>query len=202
MLRELVNVSHEQIRFVHWDSAVPKVGCITAVPSGLHARVQLRYFIENFKLQAYEGRKQLILVYHHADDETAELVKQYADGSNIKAVAARGEGAFPSTEALRFGAWSSDADVIAHWELDEFHHIDRLSVQVRAMALSQKPVSLFKEPATDKEATPETSYDTSWGRVETLAGEATWMRTYWSPLRHLEHSLLKVHAHQIVQVQM
>merc|ERR1719247_3392498 len=112
----------------------------------------MMYFINNFRLQDYEGSRQLVLVYHHADPDAAELVRTYADGSYIKGLAAQGNETFPSAAALRYGAWSSDADVIARWDFEEWHDPSRLSMQVRALAMAAKPASVLAsdaQPRTD-----------------------------------------------------
>jgi len=134
----------QQLHQGHWQGKVPKVGCITAIPSGREARVRMRFFIDNFKLQDYEGPRELILVYHNTDDEAVHLVKTYADGTSIKGIAARGDDTFPSSMALRYGAWFSDSDIIARWELDAFHHPRRLAMQVRALATSSRPACLLQ----------------------------------------------------------
>jgi len=170
---------------------IPKVGCITVIPSGKAARFHMRYFIDNWQLQSYEGPKQLIIVYHHADEEAKELAKKYADGSHIKAVAAFGMGEFPSAGDLRFGAWSSDADVVARWEFSEFHFPEQLSMQVRAMAASARPASILKD-----------HNQTEMGREDSLIGEKSWMREHWYPMLGGERDVLSgARAHQIVQVE-
>jgi len=135
------------------------------------------YFIDNFKLQDYEGPRQLVLVYHYLDSDAAELVQKYADGTNIKGVAARGgdlpsNADFPSNAALRYAAWTADADVIARWEFDDWHDPSRLSMQVRAMAATSRPASIL----ANKLGFPD-------GVVvdKSLAGQRSWMKAYWKP---------------------
>merc|ERR1719333_1840236 len=122
---------------------IPKVACITVVPCGEMAQVWMKHFIKNFRMQNYEGPRELVLVYHHEDTETARLVAQHANGVSIKAVAAMSE-EYPSATAFRFGAWKSDADVVARWDFDVWHNPKQLSMQVRALALSGRPASVLK----------------------------------------------------------
>merc|ERR1719454_2132706 len=102
------------------------------------------YFINNFRLQDYEGPRQLVLVYEYTDAEAAELARKYVDGYYIKAVATRSE-KFPSTESLRYGAWSSDADVIAQWDFDEWHDPSRL-VHASSSDGHDIPTSMHDQP--------------------------------------------------------
>merc|ERR1719401_2551455 len=94
-------------------------------------------------LQDYEGATELILLYHHADEQAAALVEQYSNGSSIRGVVARGGAVFPTTADLRYAAWTARADIIANWDFLEFHLPDRLSVQVRAMAVGRRPASVL-----------------------------------------------------------
>lgn len=149
----------------------------------------MMYFVDNFKLQDYEGERQLLLVYHHDDTDAAELVKQYANGVTIKGVAARSGSAqeFPNSQALRYGAWSADADVIARWEFEEWHDPSRLSMQVRALAATARPGCILgrkpeqstigntAEPTNGATAEKSVVADTS------LAGSRSWMKVYWKP---------------------
>eukprot|EP00928_Gymnodinium_smaydae_P079941 TRINITY_DN63767_c0_g1_i1.p1 TRINITY_DN63767_c0_g1~~TRINITY_DN63767_c0_g1_i1.p1 ORF type:complete len:722 (+),score=164.19 TRINITY_DN63767_c0_g1_i1:59-2224(+) len=199
--RELLTVPRESIRSAHWNGMIPKVACVTIIPFGGSAkkvflRNYMKYFIDNFRFQSYEGSKQLIFVYHHTDAEAAAVVKAYADGTFIRAVAARGEDQLPSTAAYRFGAWSSDADIIARWELGVWHHPERLSMQIRAMAFSKRPASVLIAEGDEAAETPA-----KLGRIGTLAGEVAWMREHWAPLLDEEEVVLSgAQAHHVAQV--
>merc|ERR1719271_890648 len=92
------------------------------------------------------------------DQDVAELVKQYADGTFVKSVAVPHGGDFPSTTGLRYGAWSAgDADIIARWNFDEWHHPRRLAMQVRALAKSSRAVSVLKRWTVMRAASVEPS---------------------------------------------
>jgi hypothetical protein len=149
----------------------------------------MMYFIDNFRLQDYEGSRQLVLVYHFEDEVAGRLAHSYANGTdNIKAVAAHGNDTFPSNSALRYGAWSSDADVIAHWDFDEWHDPSQLSMQIRAMAFASKPASVLKPD--------EKSSETELGKEGTahgfsLVGERSWMKRFWHPYLQAEDHVLK-----------
>merc|ERR1719203_588528 len=99
------------------------------------------HFINEFYLQDFEGHYELIFVYHYKDLETARLVQIFAHDSRIKGVAARDDGEFPSSTAMRFGAWSAadDVQVIAQWDFGKRHNPKRLSLQVHALAFSSRP---------------------------------------------------------------
>jgi hypothetical protein len=136
----------------------------------------MMYFINNFRLQDYEGPRQLVLVYEHTDKEAAELVRSYVDNSYITAVATRGV-EFPSAAALRYGAWSSHADIVARWDFDEWHDPSRLSMQIRAMAMTSRPACMIKHPhEVDKDDEGKVVPITS-----SLAGERSWMDKHWRP---------------------
>lgn len=180
-----------------WAGKIPKVAAITPFKSSLAARIQLKYFIENFRMQHYEGVSQLVLVYHKNDREAAGLAALYADGASVKAVAAQGEEQdFPSTTDLRFGAWSAkDADVIAHWPFNEWHHPSRLSLQVRAMAFSARPACVFKAATND--TADLAASDAS------LVGDAAWMREHWHPWMQEQTVVLhSAQAFHIVELDM
>mmetsp|Transcript_90864 Transcript_90864/g.143544 ORF Transcript_90864/g.143544 Transcript_90864/m.143544 type:complete len:541 (-) Transcript_90864:3-1625(-) len=187
----LVIASWEDLHARKWSGKKPHVACITMVPGGTHSVHHMMYFINNWKLQDWES-KELVLVYQHSDKRLAKVVQKYVDGKSIKAVAAR-DGKFPSTAAMRFGAWSVKTDIIARWDFDEWHHPEQLTLQVNAMAFTSRPASLLQPKgthggnATDREAT--------------LLGEAKWMREEWYPfLNHGSDVLEENKAHHIVQV--
>lgn len=179
----------KDLRGARWAGMIPKVSCITVIPRGRASKIRMSHFIENFHVQEYEGPQQLVLVYHHADEEARKLVSTYADGSYIKGTAAFGEG---STLAFRYGAWVSDGDVVARWDFDDFHHPWRLSLQVRALALASRPASFFRQPGSSQSADIVAS---------SLLGERAWMREHWHPLLSVEGaSLQSLHASQMVEV--
>jgi hypothetical protein len=169
-------VLRRDLRHLHWTGAIPKVACITAIQSSRHTRARMMYFINNFRLQDYEGPRQLVFVYEHTDTEAAELVRSYVDNSYIMAVATRGV-EFPSAAALRYGAWSSDADIVARWDFDEWHDPSRLSMQIRAMASTSRPACMIRHPhEVDKHDEGKMVPITS-----SLAGERSWMDKHWRP---------------------
>jgi hypothetical protein len=187
----LVIASWEDLHARKWSGKKPHVACITMVPRGTHSVHQIMYFVNNWKLQDWES-KELVLVYQHSDKRLAKVVHEYVDGKSVKAVAAR-DGEFPSTAAMRFGAWSVKADIIARWDFDEWHHPQQLTLQVNALAFTSRPASLLQPKgthganATDREAT--------------LLGEAKWMREEWYPfLNHGSDVLEENKGHHIVQV--
>lgn len=185
-------VTREEAQGAHWAGMIPKVACITAITSGFHAKIQMKYFINNFHLQNYEGPRQLVFVYHHTDLEAAKLVQRYSDGVSIRGVAARNNESFPSTQGLRYGAWITDADVIARWDFEEWHHPNRLSLQVRALALSTRPACVVQQAAG-------TTHSLS--REASIVGEAVWMRRHWRPMAANESEVLdSVQADRVVQL--
>jgi len=192
-------VLRHDVRHMHWAGDIPKVACITVIHSSRHTKARMMYFINNFRLQDYEGPRQLVLVYHHTDTDAARLVRSYADASYIKGVATHGVNEFPSAAALRFGAWSSDADVIARWDFDEWHDPSRLSMQIRAMAMASRPACIIRQPHEphkndEEKRTPSTS---------SLAGERTWMDKHWHPFLEGERTVLETsHAVQMVELDM
>jgi len=170
-------VDRSELEAARWAGMIPKVACVTAIRSGPFAATRLKLLINRFRQQTYEGPSQLILVYHYGDAGAADLVRLYADGSYIKAVSSLDNGEFPSTIAMRFGAWSADdAQVIVQWNFEERHHPDLLSLQVRALAYSGRPGCLLRERSSGA------SFQ------ETLAGEAKWMQKNWYPFLSKQQS--------------
>jgi hypothetical protein len=183
---------------------IPKVACVSVVPSGREAKYQIKYFINNFRLQTYEGPRQLVLVYDHNDKAAKQLVSQYADGVYIRSAAARSDGnSWPSTTAYRFGAYVADADVIARWDFDAWHHPDRLSMQVRALAHKNRPVNrllawTLRNGTKDVRAEPDESVGET-----SLVGEKVWMSEHWYPLLGDETSTVtSAHLRSLVQLDM
>jgi len=173
-------VSQKQVQFAKWQGRIPKVACIAAIPSGSDAQFRLKYFLDNFALQTYEGPRQLILVYQSSNTKLDELVRENADGRYIKAAALNDRfndhGKFPSTAALRYGAFLADADIIAHWSFDEWHHPQRLEWQVRALAKVVRPVSLISTHYVN-----ETTLSDAVLSETSFVGEASWAQLQWMP---------------------
>lgn len=156
-----------------WEGQPPKVACVTAVPDGPEALRDLNVTVDSFRAQSYEGQKELFLVYHARSRGTAELVRSFGDGAaGIVAVAAYGEEEYPSPAALRFGAWKSDADLVARWDVGTQHHSRRLSQQVSAMALAGRPACVLAGGAVGGDPAAQ---------EQTLVGEAAWMKRNWFP---------------------
>jgi len=195
-------VGHEALRHAEWAGMIPKVACISVLPSGRQAKYQIKYLINNFRLQTYEGARQLVLVYNHQDGAAKKLVDRYADGIYIRGAAARGEGE-SSTVAFRFGAYVADADIIARWDFDAWHHPDRLAMQVRALAHKVRPVNrlvawTLRNGTEDILSTP----DERLGEVS-LVGEKAWMSENWHPMLQGETATLtSAHLRSLVQLDM
>eukprot|EP00927_Polykrikos_kofoidii_P007794 TRINITY_DN131_c1_g1_i3.p1 TRINITY_DN131_c1_g1~~TRINITY_DN131_c1_g1_i3.p1 ORF type:complete len:831 (+),score=122.22 TRINITY_DN131_c1_g1_i3:133-2625(+) len=181
----VVLLTRDDLRAVEWLGKKPKVACITAVPVGQDSHIRLDNFLQEFRAQTYDGPRQLILVYSPTDKETADVVRASADGDYIRAVAAH-DGLDPlSTAALRYAAWTSNADVVASWRFDEKHHIDRLAMQVRALGLAGRPASILSRWTVLFENRGEQfeevlSADPGW--EGSLVGEKAWMQKHWMPV--------------------
>jgi len=98
--RQVQILGARELRHARWSGMIPKVACITVLPCGKSLHPQLRYFINNFRLQSYEGARELILVYHHTNLEAARLVRLYTDGIFIKGLAVFGTD-YPSPASFR-----------------------------------------------------------------------------------------------------
>jgi hypothetical protein len=199
-------VTTDELHAAKWRGKIPKVACVAAVPVGLESRSRLTDFVKEFREQTYEGDSQLVLVYSAADKDMSELVRAQADGTYIKAVTA-GNGLDPmSTVALRYGAWSSDADVIAGWRFDERHHPDRLAMQVRSLALAKRSASILKRLTllfSDGDRLFDKILSTDPGWEGSLVGEKSWMHKHWMPLIGNERGILHGSvASQLVDVDM
>jgi hypothetical protein len=199
----VVTARHDELRRARWAGMIPKVACVSVVPSGHEAKYQMKYFVNNFRLQTYEGPRQLILVYDHNDKAAKQLVGKYADGVFIRSAAARSDGKFPSTTAYRFGAYVADADVIARWDFDAWHHPDRLAMQVRALAHKTRPVNrllawTLRNGTEDSRSEPDESVGEA-----SLVGEKAWMAEHWHPLLGDETATLtSAHLRYLVQLDM
>jgi hypothetical protein len=187
----LVLASWEDLHGLRWSGSMPHVACIAMVPPGSDSVYHMMYFVDNWKLQTWES-KELVLVYQHSDKRLAKVLDKYVDGKTVKAVAAR-DGEFPSTAAMRFGAWSVKADVIARWDFGEWHHPEQLTLQVKALAMTARPASLLQPRGTHGAQSTD--------RESSIVGEARWMREEWYPfLKHGSDILEEDRAHHIVQV--
>jgi len=200
---EHVSFGHDDLKHQKWQGRIPKVSCIAAVPPGRDTHARMKYFLNNFRLQSYEGARELVLVYRWNDTDIAQLVQDNADGVFIKAVASR-DSHIPSTTAYRYAAWSSDADVIARWDFDTWHHPDRLSMQVRALALAARPVSILSHwTVLSSDKTGDKIESANPGLEGSLVGQAKWMQEHWMPILEAEQRMLSgVQAHWIAQVNM
>jgi len=178
----VLTTGRDELRHAKWAGMIPKVACVSVIPSGRHAKYQIKYLVNNFHLQTYEGPRQLVLVYDHNDRSAKQLVDKYADGVYIRGAAARSEGEFPSTMAYRFGAYIADADIIARWDFDAWHHPDRLAMQVRALAHKARPVNRLvawtvRNGTEDSRSEPGADIGEA-----SLVGEKAWMAEHWHPL--------------------
>jgi hypothetical protein len=188
----------------HWDGKIPKVACITVLPQGHTTETLMRYFMDNYKLQHYEGARQLIIVYHSADHEAARIAHLHANGDSVLAAAARGGGPFPSATAYRYGAWlAKGADIVARWDFDAWHHPNRLSMQVRALAVAKRQASLLPRMTIFDVNGGNSTVPGSTGPHGSLIGDASWMQKHWMPLLEEEASVLHgLQAQHVVQVDM
>jgi len=188
---EPTRVESQILNASKWGGMIPKVACIMAVPNTTDAHARVKFAINDFREQKYEGPTQMVMVYHYQDEETARLLKLFADGTYIKAVPARTS--VPSTTALRYGAWvaRNDSDVVARWDLDTWHHPNRLAMQVRALGLTGLPVSLLGQRTlvTDDGHVPvrylkhgfQGKSPVGFGWPESLVAERSWAEKNWTP---------------------
>jgi len=172
-------VSKGDVRHLHWTGQLPIVAAIAWIRGDSKTRARMMYFVDNFKLQDYEGTSQLLLVYHYKDEAAFNIVSKYVDGVNVKGVAAHdfSQESFPSDPALRYAAWASDADVVAQWDFDEWHDPSRLSLQVRAMAHTGKHACVLSTSSTSHSQEDEAKEIS----VVSLVGERSWMKEHWHP---------------------
>jgi len=182
----------------HWQGRIPKVACIAVVPHSWEGIWMLQEVVDTFRKQDYEGPRELVLVYHYRHKEAAQHVEALADGSEVRGVAARGDGDYPSTAAYRFGAWKSDADIIARWDFSGWSSPQRLKMQVRAMVLASRPACIVNRHIGVLAANASSDAD-----ERTTMGEATWMRHHWFPLQHSVRPMLEGYvAPQVVRLDM
>lgn len=194
-------VSKGDVKHMHWTGDFPKVAAIAWVRGSRKTRSRMMYFVDNFKLQDYKGPRELLLVYHYKDVEAAEIVKRYADGAEIKGVAAHdfSQESFPSDPALRYAAWASDADVVAQFDFDEWHDPNRLSLQVRAMAYAARHACVLSTRSASHSQEDEDKEI----RAVSLVGERAWMKEHWHPISRLKlETLESFEAGQIVELDM
>jgi len=194
----------EELRGAHWEGKIPKVACITVLPQGQVTEILMRYFMDNYNLQHYDGSRELVIVYHSEDKEASRIAHLYADGASVKAAAARGESGFPSATAYRYGAWlAHDADLVVRWDFEAWHHPNRLSMQVRAMVHSKRPASLVTMVTAFDAAGKNGTVAGGVGPHGSLMGDAAWMRKHWMPTLEEENALLHgLHSQDVVQVAM
>jgi len=160
--------------------------------------------MDNYKLQDYDGARELVIVYHQADAEAARIAHLYADGTTIKAAAAQGRGSFPSATAYRYGAWiGKDADLVARWDFEAFHHPQRLAMQVRAIALSKRPASLLSKVTAFDSTGKHTTVPGTGPTHGSMMGDTAWMRKHWMPLLEEESAVTHgLHSGDVTQIVM
>lgn len=176
------HIVRKNIHGVHWQGKIPKVTCILAVPATTRAHARLKYVVNNFRSQHYEGPKQLIIVYHYQDHKGEERIRKLADGYLVKAIPARTM-EVPSSTALRYGAWSADqdTDIVARWDVDGWHHPQRLAWQVRALAFSGRQACLLKQWTVTPGNGSRSVVSGEFGASHSLIGERAWMDKHWQP---------------------
>jgi len=182
---DFVKVSKRNLKHAKWVDKIPKVACVTVVPDSQDIKYQMKFFLDGFKNQNYEGEKQLVLVVHHENHGVKEMLKQYSDSSAIKVVTSMGHKGLSAT-AFRFGAFMSDADVIARYDFGAWHHPSRLAMQVRALALAKRPVSHLQTWTVRNYANGAYAKSPTLEEMKTLGeasvvGEKEWMSKYWYP---------------------
>jgi len=200
----VVSMNRKHLLGHHWVGKIPKVVCVCVLPEGAVTETLMKYFMDNYRLQNYEGTRELMLVYHNTDAEAARVAHLYVDGTSVKAAAVRDTEVFPSATAYRYGAWlAKDADLVARWDFEGFHHPNRLSMQVHAIALSKRPVSLLSG-VTAFDADGKHAVVSNTGIYHgSMLGDAAWMRKNWMPILEEENSVLHgLHSGDITQVAM
>jgi hypothetical protein len=202
----LLVMQRQQLRGVHWEGAIPSVSCVTVLPEGHVTESLMRYFMDNYNLQHYEGKRELVLVYSSTDKEAARIAHLYADGASIKAGSAvtHGGDGFPSATAFRYGAWlAHEAEIVVRYDFEAWHHPNRLSMQVRAMTLSKRPASLVTMVTAFDDDGKKATVAGGSGPHGSMMGEAAWMRKHWMPLLEAETTVLHgLHSSDVVQVAM
>merc|ERR1719207_522317 len=121
------------------------------------------------------------MVYHNKDKVAARIATRLADGVYVKGVAAHMP--VPSTMSMRNAAWSADkdADVVARWDMNAYHHPERLSMQVRALGFSGRPVSAAMWGVTFSEDRKRSVTGEESGLENSMVGIRSWMDLHWHP---------------------
>lgn len=187
-----LTLSSEAVYGKHWQGKIPKVACIMAIPTipaswqnDTSKAAWLQYAVTNavnaFRAEKYEGPKQLLVVHHHKDKIAARIASRLADGVYVKAVAAHLP--VPSTMSMRYAAWSADndTDVVARWDMNAYHHPERLSVQVRALGSSGRFVSALMWGVTFSEDGKRSVEGDEDGLESSMVGIRPWMDGHWHP---------------------
>lgn len=175
-------ISEADLHGSHWMGRIPKVACIMGLPSTPQAYAQLKHAVNYFRQQAYEGERQLLIVYHFQDQEARTRIRRLSRGDFIKGVPARTM-EVPSSTAMRFGAWAADEDVdiVARWDVNDWHHPQQLKNQVRALVLSGRQACLLKRWTMAPAGGDRTVVDGEIGVEHTLMGQRRWMEDHWEP---------------------
>lgn len=186
----------------HWEGHIPKVACVTVLPQGHVTEQLMTYFMDNYRLQHYEGAQQLVIVYHSSDKEASRLAHLHADGTSVIAAAAQEAGGFPSATAYRYGAWlAKGSDLVARWDFDAWHHPNRLSMQVRAIVLAGRQASVVASITSFDADGKHSIVKGGTGAHGSMIGETSWMQKHWMPLLEEESSVVHgLQAHHLVQV--
>lgn len=171
----------------HWVGKIPKVACIMPIPTikDTSKETWLQHAVTTavnaFRAENYEGPKQLVIVLHKGDQMASRIANGLADGMFVKVVAAHMP--VPSTMSMRYAAWSADkdADVVARWDMNAYHHPDRLSMQVRALGASGRPVSAAMWGVTFSEDGKRSVYGEQAGLENSMVGIRSWMDSHWHP---------------------
>jgi hypothetical protein len=174
----------------------PSVACIAVLPSGEDTFQRVRFLVDNFVEQTYEGSMQLIIV---ADDghESEEALASFVDGVTVKAVHAPID-RMDLAALYRLGLdEADDADILARWDWNAWHHPDRLALQIRTMVLTSRPVSHLRTWTTTHDGS-EAPRQEELGEP-TLVGEREWMKRYWYPGHH-EEQLQTAHSRHFVEL--
>jgi len=88
-----------------------------------------------------------------------------------------------------------DADIVARWDFEAWHHPERLNMQVRALSLARRPASLLARWTAVNSTGSKDIVDAGVHWDGSLAGENGWMKTNWYPfLRESEVGVVGSHA--------
>lgn len=192
-------LSRQDLVGKHWKGKIPKVACIMSIPTINDTskepwlQIAVTNAVNAFRAEKYEGPKQLVIVHHRDDHMAKRIAIRLADGIYVKTVAAHLP--VPSTMAMRYAAWSADkdADVVARWDLNAYHHPERLSMQVRALGLTGRPVSAAMWGVTFSENGKRSVLGEESGLENSMVGIRSWMDLHWHPyVENLNGPLAKV----------